>query len=511
MLLPRRFRSPCCAALFASLLLLCGPPARAASTPAASAKPAAAAATTAASGTAAAASTASGVLASGSAEPGVAETPLTGAGQRIYERTRPRLLQVRTLLRTQDSQSSVGSGFLVDDGSLLITNYHVISQFALQPSRHRLVYATVDGKQGALQLLAFDVVHDLALLKPVDAAPLAGRGAVTLRAADDALPRGARIFSMGNPLDVGFAVAEGSYNGPVERSFLPTLFFGGSLSAGMSGGPALDEQGRLIGVNVAARRDGEQVSFLVPAEFVRTLIQRGRGAAPITAPAWPEVTRQLLQHEAQLAQRFIAQPWRSAGHPAYTIPVPQETWMRCWGRGSPQATRGLQFERSDCEMDSRVFVSGPLLTGFITVRHEAYDGSKLGSLRFAERYSSSFGNEFVGQDDRWRTAGQCTERRVSAGEAPDKATPALPLRAVICLRAYKKLEGLLDLMVLVATLDGRTRGVQGRLDAQGVSLASAQRLAQHYLDGFGWSPAVTGPVKPLSPAPARATPGRAAP
>ena len=359
--------------------------------------------------------------------PALSEAALTGAGQRIYERTRARLLQVRTLLRTQDSQSSVGSGFLVDDGSLLITNYHVISQYALQPSRHRLVYATVDGKQGALQLLAFDVVHDLALLKPVKpvepdgAATLAGRGAVALRPADDALPRGARIFSLGNPLDVGFAVAEGSYNGPVERSFLPTLFFGGSLSAGMSGGPALDDQGRLIGVNVAARRDGEQVSFLVPAEYVRALIQRGRGATPITAPAWPEVTRQLMQHEAKLTERFIAQPWRSAGHPDYTIPVPQETWMRCWGRGSPQATRGLQFERSDCEMDSRIFVSGPLLTGFITVRHEAYDGSKLGGLRFAERYSASFGNEFIGTDDRFRTAGQCTERSVDAGEPPDKA------------------------------------------------------------------------------------------
>ena len=300
-----------------------------------------------------------------------ADTPLTGAGQRIYERTRPRLLQVRTLLKTQDSQSSVGSGFLIDDEGHLITNYHVISQYALQPGRHRLVYATVDGKQGALQLLAFDVVHDLALLKPVEPAALAGRGSVALRPQAETLPRGARIYSMGNPLDVGFAVAEGSYNGPVERSFLPTLFFGGSLSAGMSGGPALDEQGRLVGVNVAARRDGEQVSFLVPADPVRALIARGRGAPPISAPAWPEITRQLMQHEAQLAEAFINQPWRSAGHPVYTIPVPQETWMRCWGRGSPQASRGLQFERSDCEMDSRIFVSGPLLTGYITVRHEA--------------------------------------------------------------------------------------------------------------------------------------------
>ncbi|MBI5256173.1 MAG: trypsin-like peptidase domain-containing protein, partial [Burkholderiales bacterium] len=433
--------------------------------------------------------------ASGATRPVPAEAPaagpespaagvVSGAGQRIYERMRPMLLQVRTLLKTQDSQSSVGSGFLVSNEGHLVTNYHVISQYALQPKRHRLVYATIDGRQGALQLLAFDVVHDLALLKATDPAPLAGRGAVSLAPEADALARGARIFSLGNPLDVGFAVAEGSYNGPVERSFLPTLFFGGSLSPGMSGGPALDEQGRLVGVNVAARRDGEQVSFLVPATFVRALLARAVAGAPITEPAWPEITRQLRVHEAELTDRFIALPWRSAGHARYAIPVPQETFMRCWGHGSPQAVRGLQFERSDCEMDSRVFVNGALRTGFLTVRHEAYDGSKLGALRFAERYSGSFQNEFMGVDDRARTAPRCVERTVDRG--------GLPLRAVICLRAYKKLEGLHDLSVLVASLDGTQAGVQGRLDAQGVSFASAQRLAQHYLDGFAWTAPKTG-------------------
>ncbi len=398
---------------------------------------------------------------------------------------------MRTLLKTQDSQSSVGSGFLVDGTGLLVTNYHVVSQYALQPARHRLVYASVDGKQGALQLLAFDVVHDLALLRLADPAPLAGRGAVPLRPADEALPRGARIFSLGNPLDVGFAVAEGTYNGPVERSFLETLFFGGSLSSGMSGGPALDEQGRLIGVNVAARRDGEQVSFLVPAAPVRALMARGAQAKPITTPAWAEISRQLLQHQTHLTQRFISLPWREAGHPHYRIPVPQEQFMRCWGRGSPQAARGLQFERSDCAMDSRIFVSGALLSGYITVRHEAYDGSRLGSLRFADRYSASFANEFMGVDDRQRTAAQCVEHTVAAGTANGAATPAgakaLPLKAVICLRAYKKLPGLHDVAVLVATLDQNTSGVQGRFDAHGVSLASAQQLAQHYLNGFAWT------------------------
>ena len=160
--------------------------------------------------------------------------------------------------------------------------------------------------------------------------------------------------------------------------------------------------------------------------------------------------------------------------------------MRCWGRGASPTERGLRFERGDCEMDSRIFINGSLLTGYFTVRHEAYDGSKLGALRFAERYSASFRNEFVGRNDRHLTAPQCVERQVDDRGPQRSKAQSLPLKAVICLRAYKKLEGLHDLTVLVATLDGAQSGAQGRFDAHGVSFASAQRLAQHYLDGFAW-------------------------
>lgn len=406
-----------------------------------------------------------------------AEVPVSNAAQRIVERTRARLVQVRTLLKTQDSQSSVGSGFLVSEEGHLITNFHVVSDYALQPDRHRLVYAGADGQQGGLQLLAVDVIHDLALLKPVEPKAFAGRGALSFRA--DAPARGARIYALGNPLDVGFAVMEGSYNGLAERGFLPTLFFGGSLSAGMSGGPAVDETGQLVGINVAARRDGEQVSFLVPASFAQALLARGRQAKPMTAPAYPEVTRQLLAHQAELTRRFVAQPWRSAGHAKYQIPVPQETYMRCWGQGSPQAGRGLQFERSDCEMDSRVFVTNSLSTGYLTARHEAYDGHKLGALRFAQRYSASFTNEFFGRSNRHRTAAQCREETV------DRA--GLPLRALVCVSAYKKLPGLYDLSVLTATLDQSTAGAQGRFDAYGVSFDNALLLTRHYLEGYAWT------------------------
>jgi hypothetical protein len=406
--------------------------------------------------------------------------PVSASAQRVYDEARSQLFQVRTLLKGQDSQASVGSGFLVTEQGHIITNYHVVSQAALQPERYRLVYSTADRTEGPLQLLAFDAIHDLAIVKPAAPDALTGRRPLRFRPQTAPLAQGERIYSLGNPLDVGFAVIEGTYNGLVERSFYPTIFFAGSLNPGVSGGPTLDQQGQVIGINVAARTDGEQVSFLVPAQFAANLLEQKKAASPITAPAYPELTSHLIAHQAALSERFLAQPWRSAGHPHYRIPVPQEEFMRCWGRSTPADTKGLEYQRSDCQMDTRIFVSGWLTTGSITVRHEAYDGSKLGIVRFADRYSDSFQNEgFGGPENQHQTAPQCHERYVSSSGPP--------LRAVVCMTAYKKLQGLYDVSALVATLDSPRIGVQGRFDARGVSFDNALKLTRHYLEGYGWS------------------------
>lgn len=508
--------SPCelpragAALLLAAVLALVAPGQSQAATPPAArapgsaASPAAGAAnqagSTGSTGTAAAPAPAA---ASAASAPSGAASVVTDASQRAFANARERLLQVRTLLRGQDSQASVGSGFLVTDEGHLITNYHVVSQFALKPAQYRLVYATADGRQGALQLLDIDVVHDLALLKVADPALVAGRGVLAFRPEGEPLQRGERIHSLGNPLDVGFAVMSGAYNGLVERSYLPVIFFGGSLSGGMSGGPALDDRGRVIGINVAARRDGEQVSFLVPAIFAEQLLARGAKAAPITEAVFPRLVQQLSGHQEALTQAFVKLPWRASGNAHYAIPVPQEKFMRCWGRSTPPDARGLLFERSDCQMDSRIFVGGNQTLGHLVVRHEAYDGRRIGAIRFIDRYSRSFRNEPFGAATRTQSATQCIEDTVQgAGQ--------LPLRAVMCLRAHKKLPGLYDLALLVATLDGTVQGVQGRFDAYGFTFANAQKLAAHYLAGFGLAPLRPGGAAAPPPAAGASPPGTAA-
>ena len=410
-----------------------------------------------------------------------AGSSVSAQGLRIVDATRAQLLQVRTLLKDQDSQASVGSGFVVDAGGLVITNYHVVSQFALRPERYRLAFTMAQGRTGSAQLLAIDVTHDLALLRlrvPDGAPPIEF---VPLRFRDAAMPlsKGERLYSLGNPLDVGFAVVEGVYNGSVERSFLPQVFFGGSLNPGMSGGPAVDDAGRVIGVNVAARRDGEQVSFLVPGALASELLQRGRDAKPQTQPMYAEVTRQLKAHQAALVDAFVAQPWRSANHPRYRVPVPQETFMRCWGSASPETQKYMRFERSDCVMNHSVYASAQLRAGVINVRHESYDGERLGTLRFAQEYSESFANEHFGSGFA-ATAPRCKEGFTDRD--------GLTLRTVACISALKRFEGLFNLSVLTTTVDHPTQGVQGRLDAVAVDFDNAMRLTEHYLQGFGWNP-----------------------
>ena len=425
-----------------------------------------------------------------------ASAPLSLSARKVYEQARSQLVQIRTVLKGRASQTSVGSGFVVSREGHIVTNFHVVAEAALKPERHDLVYVTADGREAPLVILQLDVLHDLALLKAADGAAVTGAtgttsntgnatttprnfDALAFRPEARALAQGERIYSLGNPLDVGFAVTEGTYNGLVKRSFYPQIFFGGALSGGMSGGPALDQEGQVIGINVARRVDGEQVSFLVPASFATALLARGRDATPIKAAAYGIVTDQLMLHQAALTERFVQQGWKTATHPRYKVPVPTDTFMRCWGSSEPSRNGGLDLERSNCVMDTRIFV-GDYTTGAISVRHESYDGSKLGTLRFAARYSASFRNEgFTRLRAEHQTKPQCHEDFVDRN--------GLALRAVVCLRAYKKLPELYDLSVLVATLDQPRAGVQGRFDVQGLSFANAQKLARHYLGAYAWA------------------------
>jgi S1-C subfamily serine protease len=194
----------------------------------------------------------------------------SSTAQKLYSSAQNDLLQLRILLKNGRAQSSVGSGFLVGTSNLVLTNYHVVSQVALEPGTYIGEYVDTHGKSGLMELLAVDALHDLAVVR----INRKGTGFFKVPEQLPVLKQGQYLYSLGNPLDLGFAISEGAYNGIIHRGFYDQLMFTGPINAGMSGGPCVTVDGRVAVVNVSKRLDGELVSFLVPFRYIQELLKK---------------------------------------------------------------------------------------------------------------------------------------------------------------------------------------------------------------------------------------------
>ena len=403
---------------------------------------------------------------------------------RTYDAAQSGLLQIRSLIEASSRQSSIGSGFQVDDAGLAMTNYHVISEHALEPDTYRLEYMRTDGSRGALRLVAVDVAHDLAVVrldKPAASTLPLDSGAHELR-------QGQRLYAMGNPLDLGFTIVEGTYNGIAERSYSERFHFTGAINPGMSGGPAVDEAGRVVGVNVAKRLDGELVSFLVPVRFGSELLQRAR-SAPLADvhEAKAEIGRQLAQRQTALYRQLIERGFRANTAGRYQAPASEAPWFQCWANTNaaevpkPRA----RVDSTQCNAAIDLFIADDLQTGGVRLRHEHLRALKLNDFQFAnflsDHYTPLQGSLF------WDASRKATPRCRDEFVAPEAGSDRPPLRVAWCSRAYRDFDGLYDVTVSAVTQDDAQEALVARLSMESVPYDLALRLARDYLGAISWA------------------------
>ena len=397
-------------------------------------------------------------------------TPSSTA-QKLYSAAKADLLQVRSLLKTGRTQSSVGSGFLVGMSNLVLTNYHVVSQFALDPDTYTGEWVDTAGQRGNIELLAVDVLHDLAVVR----VNRYGTGYFKLGDKPVTLTQGQYLYSLGNPLDLGFAISEGSFNGVIARSFYEQLMFTGPINAGMSGGPSVTVDGAVAGINVSKRLDGELVSFLVPARYAQELLKRVDPEAKPPKDFTSIVAQQLLVHQKAMIDQLLDKPLSAKAMGPYSVPVRESEQMRCWGRSNDRDS--FSVEVTNCQMESSLFVSSSLQTGQVQIQHQYMKSTGLDEVRFAVLSSNSFKNESFGSHkDKRLTGPMCTEQFVK--------NSTLPMRAVMCVRAYRKFDGLYDFALLTSSTDEGKMNLQSRLDARGVSYENGLRASRAFLESL---------------------------
>lgn len=418
--------------------------------------------------------------------PPTADSPSSGAN-RVFDSARQSLLQVRTLVKQSARQSSIGSAFVIGADGLAVTNYHVVSQFVLEPNTYRLEYVGTRGEAGALRLLAIDVANDLAVVA-LDETPPAHL-AFDPRALSGALRKGERLYSMGNPLDLGFTIVEGTYNGAVERSYSERMHFTGAINPGMSGGPVANSEGRVVGVNVAKRLDGELVSFLVPARYALALLDRARAEPPLDpATARDEIGRQLLARQQHLYGALQQDGFEEVQAGPYRAPESRLAWFHCWAstNADEKPRPRLWIRTTQCRADTGLFIAEDLGTGAIELSHSYIDGVDLNAFQFANALSAHFsggGRHGFWNQERF-TSPRCQDAFVSAAERPG----APIVRASWCAWAYRDFKGLYNVSLSVVTQDRSTEALVARVDMEGVAYATALTVGRAFLDTLGAAP-----------------------
>jgi hypothetical protein len=395
-----------------------------------------------------------------------------GLTSTVFDRYAQHVIKVQVLESRSGTRSGVGSGFFVSDSGHIVTNYHVVSALVHHPDRYRAEMVDGTGVGQKVTLLAIDVVHDLAVLGAAVEPPrhfVLDPVRVT---------QGDRLYSLGHPHDLGLSIVEGTYNGLLQHTLYPKIHFTGSINPGMSGGPAITAAGQVVGINVST--SGDQVSFLVPVERAAALVKQVR-SADYRAPAnlLEEVARQLREYQdVYLADLFTA-GLETVEIGQYRVATQPAPFFRCWGDANQRTELLYQTAEHSCSTDDYLFIAEDQQSGVIDVTHQFVTSTALNTTRFFALYTAMLEvDNTPGGTEEHVTSWRCGTRNLR--------NAAATLRAILCLRRYRKLGELYDAVLKVAVLGQRDSGLVSTLTLSGASFENVSRLTNRYLEHITW-------------------------
>ena len=179
---------------------------------------------------------------------------------------------------------SLGSGFFVGDGQIA-TNLHVVEG----STRGYAKLVSQETKFNIEGYTAIDERRDLIILKVT----AFGTQTVSLGNSDFAQV-GETVYAVGNPRGLEGTFSQGIISSirPVGNDKLIQMTV--PLSPGSSGGPVLNRRGEVIGVSVLTIRDGQNLNFAIPSNYLKNLLAKVRSARPLSQMKSVKGQRSLL-------------------------------------------------------------------------------------------------------------------------------------------------------------------------------------------------------------------------
>jgi len=394
----------------------------------------------------------------------------------LYREHQPALFQVKVIDAPSGDRSALGTGFAIDT-TLVATNYHVISQFLESAGRVEIRLRDAQDRELPAAIVAVDVVNDLALLRTAEALP------ATLALADAPPPKGTTLYALGNPLDLGMSVTTGIYNGIKEGAYPPQIHYAGPVNAGMSGGPAIDGEGHVVGINVATARNS--VGLLVPVAALRALWRDSPLAELDSDAILEQVREQLWATQQQLMDELLAGDWPQQAFGGALVPDKGAAFISCWGHSSEEDDSGIDTIQRGCNSQSQVRIKSGFSSTYIEYEFAQLRARELGPFRFYQQAGQYFDSTLPGNQVREEDAGNyhCLEEFLHLHAGRPGSTR---LKVLYCTRAYRQFRGLYDAFYVGMTTDRDREILFTHFTLSGFSRDNIQRFLQRFLERVQW-------------------------
>lgn len=400
-------------------------------------------------------------------------TPLISIAQTndpkdVFSAFSERVVQIRVIEESSGGKLSIGSGFYVSPNGFIVSNYHVVSSYVLNPSRFKIDLIDKSENNLGVELLYVDVIHDLALLK-VD------KTVESYFTDFSTIPKaGERIFSIGNPQDLGFTIVEGIYNGTVKESRLQKLNFSGSLNPGMSGGAAFNSEGKLIGVNVSTA--GNQLSFLVPATYVAQMIDEYHKGETIPDDFLKLAESQIFEDQKHKFNELLSSNFNKVKLKDYSVPSGLMPSLKCWSDSEEKKDEHYQYLNHVCSTSELVFLSQDTSVGNMYLYYLLVENKGLNPFSFSSRIQQLLSSYTSGQKGDKENFGNYKCVKSFVGN----------YWVNTCLRKYKKFESLYDLTIVGAAVDSSEHSLVFYNNASAISFENAKKFSKKFLESISW-------------------------
>lgn len=390
----------------------------------------------------------------------------------VYSRYAPSLYQIRIMENRSGSRAALGSGFVVSGGKLIATNYHVISNKVMEPDKYR-IEIDLGGKPQIASIVRVDVVHDLALLA-VDGAPAVGDALVIAKQTPQ---KGEVLYSLGNPHDIGMTVVVGNYNGLVEHSPIEQIHFSGAINSGMSGGPTVNGDGQIVGVNVATA--GNQIGFLVPGHYLQTLIDKSQ--QPLDKPLFEDMAEQIKHHTTSLLDQILAQTWQAEAMGKVSIFAKAVPWVECWGNSEEKKDLGTLEVSRGCNSKNQMFLADKFSSGYIEYEFFYFAAPHWPSASVYRYMARNTASAMPGNQVAKVHAGNftCSDNWYQSPKGGTK-------RISYCTRPYKQLPGLFDVFYVGVTSDRNREVAMDHYTLSGVTQEASLRFFARFKEQMSW-------------------------